>query len=52
MNLIQGELDGVKREWNFHRLRKCREGHSPGGVPELLYYAAELQGELFIGIAI
>ena len=52
MNIIQSGLDGVKREWNFHRLRKCREGHSPGGVPELLYYAPELEGELFIDIAI
>ena len=45
MAVIQKELDEVAREWNFHGIKKSKHEESLGGVPELLYYAPEMEGK-------
>jgi hypothetical protein len=41
MELLQAELDRVKREWNLHTVRKSTMAQAPPGKPELLFSCPE-----------
>ena len=38
MDILQTELHGVARDWNIHRIRPSRNGESPPGRPDVLYF--------------
>lgn len=38
MNVIQRQLDDVRRQWNTHRIRPSTGAACPAGVPDELYY--------------
>lgn len=38
MNLIQQDLDEVRRYWNTHRIRPSVGARCPAGIPDRLYY--------------
>lgn len=42
--ILQSELDDVKRMWNNHTIRNSREAETPGGKPDVLFYAPDLTG--------
>ena len=48
MNLVQEDLDRVKREWNSHGIRRSRNDSVPHGIPDILYGVPEMRGIVFI----
>ena len=38
MDILQTELHGVARDWNIHRIWPSRNGESPPGRPDVLYF--------------
>ncbi|KAJ8048357.1 hypothetical protein HOLleu_00635 [Holothuria leucospilota] len=40
--ILQKSLQRVLSEWNSHRIRTVSESESPGGIPDVLYFAPEL----------
>lgn len=38
MDIIQQDLDAVRREWNTHRIRPSTGAQCPAGIPDELYY--------------
>lgn len=44
MDLIQKELLEVAWEWNTHHIRPNNQ--TPGGIPDILYFLPETEGEI------
>jgi len=45
MDLIQEELDEIKKLWNTHLIRHARCEHQINGVPNELFYIPEVRGK-------
>jgi len=41
MNVIQKDLDKVRRQWNIHRIRPSTGSRCPPGIPDEMYYLPE-----------
>ena len=41
MDVIQKDLDEVRRQWNIHRIRPSTGSLCPPGIPDELYYLSE-----------
>lgn len=46
MDLIQKELDQIRREWNAHPIRPSKTSDSPSGHPNMLYFMPEILGKI------
>ncbi|XP_021363765.1 uncharacterized protein LOC110457004 [Mizuhopecten yessoensis] len=46
MNLLQQDLDKVRMEWNQHRVRPNKQGESPTGKPDIMYFMPTLYDTL------
>lgn len=49
MQIIQKELDQIRKEWNEHRSRFSSGAECPGGKPNILYDVPQLYGKKYFG---
>ena len=45
MQILQNELDSIRKEWNLHRIRRQNTVGTPHGKPDMLYHHPELVGK-------
>lgn len=44
MQVLRDELYKFAEQWNLHRVRPSRNGESPRGLPDILYFLPEIKG--------